>query len=136
MPACRPNTMNSYGIVLQDIGFGPFIDEFLLGYLGPLLQLVYPGRAEATGLDSHHSFLVQYKLHEDRKLDFHYDDADVTLNVCLGATFAGGDLLFSGLLTDDQTHTEDLRVPHIVGTCYRFDPSLMSLTAFPKKVKG
>jgi hypothetical protein len=32
---------------------------------------------------------VQYKLREDKKLDFHYDDSEVTLNVCLGKEFEG-----------------------------------------------
>ncbi len=32
---------------------------------------------------------VQYKLGEDLKLDFHYDESEVTLNVCLGKEFVG-----------------------------------------------
>jgi hypothetical protein len=32
---------------------------------------------------------VQYKLKEDKKLDFHFDDSEVTLNVCLGKDFEG-----------------------------------------------
>ncbi len=40
---------------------------------------------------------MQYKLTEDRALDFHYDDSHVTLNVCLGRQFEGGDLYFKGM---------------------------------------
>ena len=31
------------------------------------------------------------------QLDFHIDDADVTLNVCLGKQFEGGNLYFGGV---------------------------------------
>ena len=32
---------------------------------------------------------VQYMMSGDRALDFHFDDAEVTLNVCLGVDFEG-----------------------------------------------
>jgi hypothetical protein len=35
-------------------------------------------------------------MNKDTKLDWHVDDSDVTLNVCLGKRFEGGDLVFSG----------------------------------------
>jgi len=41
---------------------------------------------------------VQYKIGEDLDLDFHYDDAEVTLNVCLGKEFEGLSALLSFLL--------------------------------------
>jgi hypothetical protein len=48
-------------------------------------------------LDSHHGFIVEYELGKDSKLDFHVDEADVTLNLCLGKEFKGGDLYFAGI---------------------------------------
>jgi hypothetical protein len=47
-------------------------------------------------LDSHHGFIVEYEIGKDSKLDFHVDDADVTLNLCLGQEFKGGALYFAG----------------------------------------
>jgi hypothetical protein len=38
-------------------------------------------------------------------LGFHADDAEVTLNLCLGETFAGGDLYFEGLRC--EAHRQD-----------------------------
>jgi hypothetical protein len=43
-------------------------------------------------------FVVEYGADKDKKLDWHVDDSDVTLNVCLGKEFVGGDLVFSGTL--------------------------------------
>ena len=39
---------------------------------------------EGASFDDHHSFCVSYKPDEDRGLDMHTDNSDVTLNVCLG----------------------------------------------------
>ena len=45
-------------------------------------------------LDSYKAFTVKYKLGEDLDLGYHFDNAEVTLNVCLGKTFTGGNLYF------------------------------------------
>lgn len=41
---------------------------------------------------------------------FHVDDSEVTLNVCLGKQFTGGDLFFRGVRCDkhvnSETHTD------------------------------
>jgi len=50
-----------------------------------------------AALDSHHGFVVEYQKGKDVKLDFHVDAADVTLNLCLGTQFSGGDLYFGGV---------------------------------------
>lgn len=41
-------------------------------------------------------FVVEYGTDKDKKLDWHVDESEVTLNVCLGKRFTGGDLVFSG----------------------------------------
>ena len=50
----------------------------------------------ATGLDSHRAFVVKYATGpgEDVALSYHFDNAEVTLNVCLGRDFVGGALYF------------------------------------------
>lgn len=58
-------------------------------------QLKFPHIKDT--LDTHHGFAVEYALDKDRKLDFHVDDSEVTLNVCLGVDFEGGELYFGGL---------------------------------------
>ena len=66
-------------------------------------------------LDSHHGFIVQYKMGEDLNLGFHYDESEVTLNVCLGRSFVGGSLYFRGRLMEPETHGEYFEYQHIPG---------------------
>jgi len=113
LPISRPNSMNNYGGVLDDIGFYPFFQSLLTDYLQPFTSLFYGSLGDM--LDSHHAFIVQYKLTEDRALGFHYDDSEVTLNVCLGKQFTGGDLYFAGLLDDPSTHSEYFLYAHRPG---------------------
>lgn len=105
-----PNSMNRYGVVLDSTptddgpGRGPERgpgrgDAQLLPLaplreaLGPLAARLFP---ELGPLDSHHGFVVHYAMDGDRALGFHADDAEVTLNLCLGGGFEGGDLWFEG----------------------------------------
>ena len=60
----------------------------------PMAKLLYPEWAGLRGLDSHRAFIVKYTIEEDVGLSYHYDNAEVTLNVCLGKEFKGGDLYF------------------------------------------
>ena len=48
-------------------------------------------------LDSHKAFTVHYKIGEDLDLSYHYDKAEVTLNVSLGKEFSGGELFFGDM---------------------------------------
>lgn len=84
-------------ILLNELGF----DEGLITplrerYLHPLTSLLYPdcgGRC----LDSHKAFVVKYDMNEDLDLSYHYDNAEVTLNVSLGKDFTGGNLYFGDM---------------------------------------
>lgn len=91
-----PNTMNNYGAVLDDFGFTPFLDELMQTAVLPLSRFLYPDVVGAT-LDNHHGFVVDYEMGKDEHLDFHVDQSDVTLNVCLGQTFTDGNLYFGGI---------------------------------------
>ena len=62
-------------------------------YLMPLARLLFPIWVE-DGLDSHKAFIVRYALGEDLDLSYHFDNAEVTLNVSLDKKFTGGDLYF------------------------------------------
>ncbi len=48
-------------------------------------------------------------------MGFHYDESEITLNVCLGKKFSGGSLYFSGLLEDPKTHNENFEYFHTPG---------------------
>merc|ERR1711879_245393 len=68
-------------------------------------------------LDTHHTFVVHYKIGNDHGLDMHTDDSDITFNICLGKEFEGGDLDFCGILGAPNHRKYVDRVPHKKGVC-------------------
>lgn len=96
LPIRRPNSMNKYGLTVNEIGLEPSITHFQQHYILPLAKLLYPKQGAA--FHTHHSFTVEYKAGHDVGLDMHSDDSDVTLNVCLGREFKGAGLTFCGQL--------------------------------------
>ncbi|XP_035691918.1 2-oxoglutarate and iron-dependent oxygenase domain-containing protein 2-like [Branchiostoma floridae] len=97
LPKGRPNTMNNYGILLNELGFDEgFITPLRTDYLRPICRLLYPDWG-GDALDSHKAFVVTYKLGEDLDLSYHYDNAEVTLNVSLGKDFEEGSLYFGNM---------------------------------------
>lgn len=95
-PVTRPNSMNRYGVVLEELGLEPLLDALLEDWTVPLARELFPAFAGAT-LDHHHGFVVEYAPDGDRELALHTDDSEVTLNACLGTAFEGGALYFRGL---------------------------------------
>jgi hypothetical protein len=70
---------------------------------------------------SNTGFIVDYEIGKDKKLDFHVDDSEVTINVCLGESFEGGSLYFGGIRCDAHQQSpippkDHVNVPHSVGT--------------------
>ena len=95
---CRvetPNSMNNYGVILSQIGLTPMVDALLEDVMGPISALCFPEVGGDT-LNDVHGFVVEYQPNKDRSLGFHVDDSEVTLNLCLGTQFTGGDLYFEG----------------------------------------
>jgi hypothetical protein len=112
----RPNTMNRYGILLAELGFDSFFDKLREEYVLPLSKLLYPEwLGEDQLLDSQRAFTVKYTLGGDKDLSYHYDNAEVTLNVCLGKEFTGGDLLFGRMWGVPCSKHKMTRVKHVVG---------------------
>lgn len=84
----------SLQILLSEMGFDEeFMNVFRKDYLKALSQLLFPEWV-GQGLDSHRVFVVKYAMKEDLDLSYHFDNAEVTLNVCLGRVFEGGELYF------------------------------------------
>ena len=88
---------NHSQILLNELGFDDgFFSPLRTNYLMPITRMLYP---ECGGdcLDSHKAFTVHYKMGEDLDLSYHYDNAEVTLNVSLGKEFSGGELFFGDM---------------------------------------
>jgi hypothetical protein len=114
LPIRRPNSMNNYGIIVNEIGAEAMIDALQATILQPVARLLYP--TEGACLDHHHSFMVQYKEGQDLGLDMHTDDSDVTFNVCLGRDFAGAGLTFCGGMGKADHRQFKFKYQHVVGT--------------------
>jgi len=115
----RPNSMNNYGAILDDFGFYPILQEWVSQLVTPFSRFLYP-HFGGNSLDSHHGFVVEYKMGKDVDLDFHVDDSDVTLNVCLGKKFKDGTLYFRGVRCNQHTNTpsksgEEFNYSHEIG---------------------
>ncbi|XP_059655450.1 2-oxoglutarate and iron-dependent oxygenase domain-containing protein CP2-like isoform X2 [Cornus florida] len=101
----RPNTMNKYGAVLDDFGMETMLEKLMEDFIRPISRVFFSEVGGST-LDSHHGFIVEYGMDRDVDLGFHVDDSEVTLNVCLGKQFSGGELFFRGVRCDKHVNTE------------------------------
>lgn len=98
VPKSRPNSMNNYGTIVPRDALTPFID-----FVNTHTETAF--RSDGGGsLYLNHAFTVRYRQGEDRHLDMHTDDSDITCNICLGRVFSGGDLAFCGLQNDVTNH--------------------------------
>lgn len=100
-----PNTMNAYGSVLDDFGMGTMLGKMMEDFILPMSTIFFPEVGGAT-LDSHHGYVVEYGTNRDDHLGLHMDDSEVTLNVCLGEQFSGGELFFCGVRWDKHKDVE------------------------------
>lgn len=115
LPKGRPNSMNKYGVLLDELGFRDNFSQILrTKYLDPLAKVLFP-EWRGNELDSHKIFTVSYKINEDLELGYHYDNSEVTLNVCLGKSFEGGDLYFGDMRTIPVGESNCILVHHKVG---------------------
>jgi len=114
LPARRPNSMNNYGIVLNDIGLEHFVDK-LQAVLQPIGRILFPGAG--SDWDGHHCFIVRYRENEDLGLDMHTDDSDVTFNICLGLDFDGAGLQFCGTMGQKDHRQYRVTYKHERGRC-------------------
>ena len=103
-----PNSMNKYGIELRQVGMGGLCKALLDDVVNPLTRRFYPS---IVRLCDYHGFVVAYAPDKQRKLMLHCDQSDVTLNICLGKKFTGGDLI----LADNVTGRTSAALGQVVG---------------------
>lgn len=112
LPARRPNSMNNYGIILNEIGWRPMVDILQDHVMAKIAARTWP---HISPFDGHHTFIVRYKEGEDLGLDMHTDDSDVTFNLCLGKEFTGAGLSFCGLMGSPEHRKQSYIFKHEVG---------------------
>ncbi|CAK9003434.1 unnamed protein product [Durusdinium trenchii] len=134
LPSRPPNSMNNYGLVLNEIGLKPvfsaLLEEHLLGIatrlFGPIeLQDAFTAGSQGfehwggDSLSAHHTFVVRYQPDEDRSLDMHVDECDVTFNFGLTNSddFRGSDLAFCGMLGSEEHRKHLHTYKHRCGRC-------------------
>jgi hypothetical protein len=116
LPRRRPNTMNNYGVIVNEIGLEPLITSLMKEYLIPMANYLYKDEIVSLGIDHHHSFIVQYKdKNGDLGLDMHHDASELTFNVCLGKDFTGGGLQFCGQFGSSSHRKATLSYKHVIG---------------------
>lgn len=119
LPPVPPNSMNRYGLLLEDLGLAPLLDRLRERVVVPLARQHFADLGGAE-LDHQHAFVAVYEPDGDRDLALHLDDSGVTLNLCLGQVFEGGDLQLSGLRCAHHAQgpsapRERARVAHVPG---------------------
>jgi hypothetical protein len=114
LPARRPNSMNNYGIILNEIGWRPMVNVLQDGILSKIAERYWP---HIKPFDKHHTFIVRYKDSEDKGLDMHTDDSDVTFNLCLGREFTGAGLSFCGVMGQPDHRKHSFTYKHEIGRC-------------------
>lgn len=101
-------------MLLNELGFDTsFLRELRVNYLSSIAQLLLP-EWFGEGLDSHKAFTVKYKSDEDLDLSYHFDNAEITLNICLGRDFEEGSLYFGNMRT-----VSDPRCPVLIESIER-----------------
>lgn len=115
----RPNSMNNYGVILDTFGLENCLQTLMEEVVTPFARTLFAD-VGGNSLDQHHGFTVEYALGKDLELGFHVDASDVTLNVCLGSDFLGGDLYFRGIrcFVCQQTEArpeEEFAIPQVPG---------------------
>uniref|UniRef100_A0ACD5VP48 Uncharacterized protein n=1 Tax=Avena sativa TaxID=4498 RepID=A0ACD5VP48_AVESA len=115
------------GTTISDIGMKGMLDDLMKQFISPISKVLFP---EVGGgcLDSQNSFVVPYGGDEgelsfdedDNGMEMHVDDSDITLNVCLGKQFTGGEIYFVGRrcrnhVNSGPKHEETFLYSHVVG---------------------
>lgn len=107
-----------FKVLLNELGFDEhFFNALRQNYLMPIAQILFPRWVGDSGLDSHKVFTVNYQADGgDVALDYHYDNAEVTMNVLLSDDFDGGSLYFGKMKSEPPiTMMETKEVTHRKG---------------------
>lgn len=114
-----PNSMNKYGKVLSGRDLNGVVSSIVKNRVQPLVSHIWPMRKLSRRA---YAMTVEYDVKKQSSLATHYDSSDVTLNVCLGGKFTGGDLLVynaAGKLTARIKQRPGRAIVHLGKTLHR-----------------
>ena len=98
IPMRRPNSMNRYGLVLnENNNLHNLMKTFVAKFSGPLAQMLLPNNVGPEDCKNFHAFTVRYVNGEDVALSLHRDTSIATLNVNINNpedAFEGSQLYF------------------------------------------
>lgn len=83
IPMRRPNGMNRYGCILDEVGFGDLVKDLSSHLLRPMAHILFSNRVAVEDLSQHYGFVVQYHPDADVNLAEHADASAITINICL-----------------------------------------------------
>lgn len=107
--APAPNSMNKYGVTLTGQLFRQMGKSLVRRIVQTLAMYEY---REINTLKKYpYAFVVDYDMKMQRSLAAHHDSAHVTLNVCLGHKWKGGELVFY----DESGNKPVFEIEHSVG---------------------
>eukprot|EP01064_Diplonema_japonicum_P034056 TRINITY_DN6914_c0_g1_i1.p1 TRINITY_DN6914_c0_g1~~TRINITY_DN6914_c0_g1_i1.p1 ORF type:complete len:291 (+),score=7.59 TRINITY_DN6914_c0_g1_i1:92-964(+) len=96
IPTRRPNGMNRFGVIAEDIGLKQAFEFLREKYLAPIAMLLFQEYISRPDTRQEYTFVIRYRLGDDTQLSRHADASSLTFNTCIGETFTGGNISFSG----------------------------------------
>ena len=97
IPSHKPNNLNFHGQYLNNFDHYCFFPDLIAGVIKPLSMKLWEGVGEDS-LDNNYAFTTAYSENQDKELQRHMDDSEITLNLCLGSDhFEDGIVAFNGV---------------------------------------
>jgi len=84
IPKRRPNGMNRYGVILDQVGLESTFQSLSRAVIRPLAAMLFPESISRGDADEHYAFTIRYQPGGDTKLAKHSDASIATLALCLG----------------------------------------------------
>eukprot|EP00545_Synedropsis_sp_CCMP1620_P001001 CAMPEP_0119013408 /NCGR_PEP_ID=MMETSP1176-20130426/8436_1 /TAXON_ID=265551 /ORGANISM="Synedropsis recta cf, Strain CCMP1620" /LENGTH=313 /DNA_ID=CAMNT_0006966499 /DNA_START=137 /DNA_END=1078 /DNA_ORIENTATION=- len=97
IPMRRPNGMNRYGCILDQIGFENLVQDLSDQILRPMAHIVFPNRVAVEDIAADYAFVVQYHPDADVNLAEHADASAITINICLQPSAEQSPLYFKNV---------------------------------------
>lgn len=103
-PSEAPNSMQEYGMVIQDTDVTEWIDALANAHLRPFILNAFPYLPTPV-FSNYYAFITNYAIDKNRDLALHVDKSHITINICLENESTHGELTFTGARCRDHLDT-------------------------------